>query len=177
MHFNQRNHGVLSYLRYSSQLEKMPITFLDDSQLPCKKADPDIKNGTTAYHDYARTIFPILVKHAKNGFFPYTELTAEIGLGPYFDLTWPFAIIGRAIEEYNKVSNANVPRITFMIVKKSDFSSPLVGTKCFILEGEKVITEGILKKEINKIINYDKWNEVLRHFGLETINPFSNQVL
>jgi hypothetical protein len=144
----------------------MPVTILDNSQLPCKKADTDIKNGTTAYHDSARSVFTILVKHAKKGFFPYADLTAACGLDPYFDLTWPLAIIGRAIEKYNKDSKSYIPRITFMVVKKSDFSSPMVGTNCFVIEGEKIITESILKKEINKIINYEKWDEVLKEFGL-----------
>ena len=143
----------------------MPVTFVDVNQLPCKKADPDIKNGTTPDHVNARTIFPVLVNHAKKGFFPYNELTAEVGLDPRVDLTWPLAIIGRALENYNNRSKANVPRITFMVVKNSDFSSPLVGTKCFILEGEKMITDSILKKEINRIINFDNRNEVLREFG------------
>lgn len=145
----------------------MPVTILDNSQLPCKKADTDIKNGTTAHHDIARIVFPILVKHAKRGFFPYTELTTACGLDLHFDLTWPLAMIGRAIEKYNKDLKAFVPRITFIVVKKSDFSSPLVGTNCFVSEGEKIITEGILKQEINKIIHYDKWDEVLKEFGLE----------
>ena len=126
----------------------MPVTIIDNNQQPCKKADPDIKNGKTAYHDIARTVFPILVKHVKKGFFPYTELTAACGLDPYFDLTWPLAIIGSAIEKYNKDSKAFIPRITFMVVKKTDFSSPLVGTNCFLIEGEKVITEGIIKMEL-----------------------------
>jgi hypothetical protein len=143
----------------------MPVTIIDDSQLPCKKADPDIKNGTSPDHVNARIIFPVLVNHAKKGFFPYSELTAEIGLDPHVDLTWSFGIIGRAIEKYNKDSKTNVPRIVFMVVKKSDFSSPLVGTRCFILEGEKIITESILKKEINRIINYDNWDEVLKELG------------
>jgi hypothetical protein len=145
----------------------MPITFIDDSQKPCKKADTDLKNGTTADHVNARIIFQILVKQAKKGFFPYVDLTAEMGLDAHFDLTWPLAILGRAIEKYNQDSNADVPRITFMVVKKSDFSSPLVGTKCFTLVGEKYITEGILKKEINRIINYENWNELLNEFGIE----------
>jgi hypothetical protein len=144
----------------------MPVTIIDDSQLPCKKADPNIKNGTTPDHVNARIIFPILVKNAKKGFLPYSDLTEEMGLAPHFDLTWSLAIVGRAIEIYNKDSKANTPRITFMVVKKSDFSSPLVGTKCFLLEGEKLITEGILKKEINRIINYDNWMDVLKVFGL-----------
>jgi hypothetical protein len=145
----------------------MPVTIIDDSQHPCKKADPDIKNGTAAYHDNARSIFRILVKHTKRGFLPYTDLTAEMGLDTYFDLTWPLASLGRAIERQNNESGANIPRITFMVVKKSDFSSPLVGSKCFILKGEKFITESILKMEINKIIRYDQWNAVLNEFGLD----------
>lgn len=146
----------------------MPVTIIDESQLPCKKADPHIKEGTTADHKTARTVLPILIKHAKKGFLPYPELVAACGHSLHYDLTWPLAIIGKAIEKYNKDSKGSVPRIIFMVVKKSDFSSPLVGTKCFILEGEKLITEGIIKMEMNKIINYVHWDELLLEFGLVT---------
>ena len=129
--------------------------------------------GDKPYQKKAREILPILVRQAKAGkVIYYSDLAREVGIQNPRNLNYPLGSIGVFLKKLSMAWREDIPQIQTLVVNKST-GLPGEGISGFINESSKSFKNLTSRKKkllidriLYKIFSYDKWDEVLRAFGL-----------
>ena len=131
--------------------------------------------GDKPYQKKARKVLPILVRQAKAAkVIFYSDLAKEVGIQNPRNLNYPLGSIGMSLKKLSMAWGEDIPQIQALVVNKHT-GLPGEGISDFINESDnnfksltsrkkKILIDNIL----NKIYLYDKWDEVLRAFGLSS---------
>ena len=128
-------------------------------------------DGDTDTQVWARDALPVLVKRVqKRKTIEFSELTKALGLqGPFYKVLMGkvCAHISTTLAELKQRENWNgeIPRITTIVLKKGNKSSPHI---CELFTGDKTKQPSVeqLHAELENIFNYTKWNAVLDTLSL-----------
>lgn len=138
-------------------------------------------DGEKRYEKTARAALPLLVRQAEAGEpIYYSDLAGELGYPNPRNLNYPLGAIGETLHLLSIEWGENVPQIQALVVAKGS-GVPGLGISGF-LEGDfrrlsEVQKKEFIKGELQKIILYPYWDEVLEalclepaHLELRTLN-------
>lgn len=142
------------------------------------------KNNTTAktaknifgdkpYQILARKALPLLVRQAKaEQSITYKSLAEELDMPNPRNLNWVLGSIGETLIELSEEWQDEIPAIQSLVVNKST-GMPGEGIAGFFMDEKKFkklsskSKRDLLKQELQKVCQYNRWDDVLKKLGLE----------
>lgn len=128
--------------------------------------------GDKLYQQRARSALPILVRQAHAGqTIYYAALAEELGLSSPRVLNYPLGSIGTSLQELSEVWGEEIPQIQCIVVNQAT-GLPGVGIGEFISDPRSFAKlnakqkRAVVDSVLARIYAYDRWDEVLRAFGL-----------
>jgi hypothetical protein len=134
------------------------------------------------YQRRARQALPLLVAHAKaKTTVTYGQFSREMKMLNPRNLNWVLGALGSELKILEKKWNEKIPPLNCLVLNKYD-GTPQHGIEFYMpLEEFENLTPAKKKLTVQLVMSdiweFQKWDEVLRNFGLEPIIPSDSTVL
>lgn len=139
-----------------------------------KKPEPYF--GEKLYQERAKAALPLLVRQAHAAKpIHYSALAKELDMPNPRNLNYVLGCIGHALERLSKKWKKKIPPIQCLVVNKAT-GIPGEGIGWFLIKKEEFgklplrRQRDIVQAELQHIYAYASWNDVLKEFGLNTVD-------